>query len=65
MITNYAKLLQNLPQLCKQSKNINELCKFCIKPKKNCFKMLIMQYYPKYARCMKPWGQLGGALRTW
>ena len=34
IISNYAKVLQNLPGLYKQSKNTNKLYKFCIKSKK-------------------------------
>ena len=35
MISNFAKLLQNLPGLSKQFKNFNKLglCKFCIESK--------------------------------
>ena len=39
IISNYAKVLQNLPRLYKQSKNINKLCKFWIKSKKIALKV--------------------------
>ena len=54
IISNYEKLLQNLPGLCKQSKNIKKFSKFCIKSKKKCFWKLCKNY----SRCIKPRGQL-------
>ena len=40
IISNFEKMLQHLPGLCKQSKNINKLCKFCIKSMKMCQQLL-------------------------
>ena len=55
IISNCVKLLQNLPGFCKQFKNINKLCKFCIKCKKfalKCAKTLkeSMQNYARWKK---------------
>ena len=62
IISNYVKLIQSMPWLCKSFKNIDKSCKFCIKSEKIALKWSdifwkIMQYMRNYARCIKPRGQ--------